>query len=102
MREIRAAGGTHILFHLHDNPAYALKPENGSLRLELYEDIENFSVEGSGIGRFQKLVLKTVRNGCAKIVHISPTRRMLSRTLAHAEVRDEMAIIAALETATCK
>lgn len=102
VREVRAVGGTHILIHLRDNPAYALKPENGGLRLELYEDIENLSVEGSGIGRFHQLVLKTVRDGCAKIVHMSRTRRMLSRTLAHADVRDEMVIIAALETAGCK
>jgi 4-amino-4-deoxy-L-arabinose transferase-like glycosyltransferase len=101
VREIRTVGGTHILFHLRDNPAYAFRPENGGFRLELYEDVENLGVEGNGVGRFHQLVLQTLRDGCATIVHMSRTRRVSSRTLAQAEARDEMVIVVALESAGC-
>ena len=101
LSDLTALGATHILFHLIDNPAFSVRDDGNGSVLVLYEDVDSLGVEGSGIGRFHQLVMKLLRDGCGKIVHLSRTQRKMSRTLAQSSAVDEMAIIVRLVEDGC-
>ena len=101
IREIRSLGGTHILFHLLDNPAFSVTKSGEGFGFRLYRDIDGLGKEGSGIGRYHQLVMKLLRDKCARILHRSRTRRARSRVLGISEKWDESVFVTELTPASC-
>jgi 4-amino-4-deoxy-L-arabinose transferase-like glycosyltransferase len=100
-REVRDVGGTHVLFHLFDNPAFTLRETGNGPVLDIHVDIATLHQEGNGIGRFHQLVLRLLKDRCGKIVNVSRTRRTLSRTLGQQDEDTEMVLVVELLKEGC-